>query len=227
MNILTSYFHHENHIRRSEFIQVLKWNLENPLIDRVIVFEEDPAPVEDSKLVRVESVRPTYQDFFNLTHNYPTDINIICNSDIFFNKTLEKANQIGSNDCYAITRHEWRADRAVSFQGAHPRNTADPAWSQDVWIFRGASRMKECDKVTALNVENNSYDVIKFWMGIGGCDNVIAKRIYQTGYNIRNPHAEIQCLHYHQNNTRPPYTHRMTGIADPWGGLLRVNNFKL
>ena len=223
INVLTSYFNHPDPHRRKELLDALTWNLENKHIDKVIVFEESPLDVEHKKLIKVESERPTYQDFFNMTANYPSDFNVIANSDIFFDDSILNVHKMGDGVCYCITRHEWRGGRALPFQDAHGK-TAKAEWSQDVWVFKGASRVKNCDEILAENLRDrpHHYEVIAFWLGIGGCDNVIAKRIFLAGYLLKNPYMDIRCLHNHANKNRPNYTHRMTGAANQWSYLKRV-----
>jgi len=218
INLFTSYFKSD---RDEEYKHCLEENLKNEHISKVILFEEDDCGVSHNKLVKVRNGRPTYQDFFNLTQDYPDDVNVISNSDIFFNTTIELANRVTPQECYAITRHEWRNGRGLDFQAAHGK-TVDHAWSQDVWIFRGVVRIKNCDTVLAENLDNHAFDMIKFYMGIGGCDNVIARRINEAGYLLKNPYTQIHCFHYHKNEGRPTYSHRITGNRTRWGGLQRV-----
>lgn len=217
MNIFTSYFHHADPQRREEFKFCLEKNLANEHIKKVIVLDESgaiPFPIEHDKLIRINSKRPTYHDFFQLTKDYPNDINIITNSDIFFDETIEKAKGIQAKTAYCITRHELREGRAVPFEAAHtPRggkSTVDAAWSQDVWVFKGFADVKDCETVRATNTNTNGIDVIKFWLGIGGCDNIICKRIKFSGYQLKNPYQHIRCIHHHQTPDRPEYSHRMT-----------------
>jgi hypothetical protein len=219
INLFTSYYHNKD--RDKEFKFCLEKNLENKHISKVIVFEEDKLDIYHDKLVRVDGPRPTYQDYFNVTDSYPDDVNVIANSDIFFNETIQIAETINQNICYAITRHEWRNGRGIEFQAAHGKQV-DPSWSQDAWVFKGKIRITGCDVVMAENLENHAYDTIKFYLGIGGCDNVIARRIYNAGYVLHNPYLQIHALHVHKTHRRPKYSHRMTGTRSQWGGLMKV-----
>ena len=227
MNIFTSYFNHRDPERKGEFEYCLQMNCENKHIKRVIVFDEsDGLPFEHKKIIRIPHGRPTYHDFFALTFQYPNDINIITNSDIFFDESIKKAENIGLKQCYCITRHELVFGRAVEFKTAH-KSRVDPQWSQDVWIFLGHATINDCDTVLAINNSTNNYDEIKFQLGLGGCDNVIAKRILQSGYTLKNPYLDILCIHNHANQGRPNYSHRITGTARPWTGLLPVKPTRL
>ena len=87
------------------------------------------------------SERPTYNDFFNATKEYPNDINILTNSDIYFNETILEVRKIKQNECYALTRWEIDTDeegkeKIVSFESKHSYNKeAKARHSQDVWDY--------------------------------------------------------------------------------------------
>ena len=197
MNLFISLFNHPDEQRQKEFDFCLNENAKNPLIDNILIFYEHwtPDDILPPKCKIIGNNRPTYQDFFDATANFPQDINIIANADIAFNGTLEMANKIRPRECFAITRHEWRDGRIEEFDGGGAKG-APAGWSQDVWIFRGFVNIQGCDVVLAQNQQNQKiYDEIKFWLGIGGCDNVIATKIRRSGYSILNPYRSIECIH--------------------------------
>ena len=161
---------------------------------------------------------------FQLTSQFPHDINIIANSDIAFNGTLQNADRVRPRECFAITRHEYKDGKVIDFTS---NQTAQPRWSQDVWIFRGFADIRDCDSALAENLQTNDYDRIKFWLGTPGCDNLIARRIMQSGYSLKNPYHDIVCLHHHEGEKRPDYSHRLTGVARKWAGLQDVKPVRL
>lgn len=218
INLFIGYFEHQDKDRQKEIDKTLEKNLANPLIDRVICFDETPF-LADNKLIKGPSGRPTYQTFFDYSKNYPHDINIIANSDIYFDKSIDKAREIDQNTCYALTRHEINNEgKLEDFQSF---NNCPAHFSQDVWIFKGEIKAKNCEEVVALNVKRGRHDVIKFNLGIAGCDNVIAFKLRKY-YQLKNPYNDIKAIHLHRAQTRPNYSHRITGDHSKWGQLMRV-----
>jgi hypothetical protein len=109
-------------------------NCLNRLIDKIYVFNENTYNYETNSKIENISImtRPTYEDFIefiNLNTN-ENDINIIANSDIYFNETLSIINQINmDNTCISLTRWDINEDWNKIFF-----NRSD---SQDCWIFKG------------------------------------------------------------------------------------------
>jgi hypothetical protein len=170
INLFINHYQCGDKKRQIELDYCKESNENNPLIDRIINFPN----------------RITYNNFFTETKNYPNDVNILANTDIYFNHTLENVNQIKSNECYAITRSELEGDEVVTFDQKHTYNKeAQARHSQDVWVFRGYVQ----------NVYGN------FNLGIPGCDNRIAYEISRA-YKVINPCYEIQCIHKHEEKTR-------------------------
>ena len=219
MNLFVNYYVPTNERRAEEIKKALIINLANPYIKRVITFSEKPPP-EHKKIVDwPTNSRPTFQDFFNLTKDYPNDVNIIANSDISFDDTLEKAKNLSKNVCYALTRHEMARGKLLDFAIAH--RGCPPGFSQDAWIFRGVVNLEDCHDVLATN-RNHRYDRIPFTMGIAGCDNVIAHMIGKK-YTLKNPYKDIILTHHHHDKGRPHNEWRMTGDYSRWGCLRRVD----
>ncbi len=218
MNLFVNYYMPESDQRQNEVSEALKKNLNNKHINRVILLSES-SPPKHKKIISFDvKDRPTYQDFFNLTEDYPDDVNIIANSDISFNETLEKAQGIKLNECFALSRHEIIKGELVPFEVAHRKCPA--AFSQDAWIFKGVCKVKGCDSVLATDLITNKYERIPFTLGVAGCDNVIAHFLSQK-YNVKNPYLDIVIAHHHEGKSQ---THRwrMTGAKSRWGVLRKV-----
>lgn len=169
INLFINYFEHQNDERRKEIDYCLDMNTANENIDNIIFVQEGR--------------RAKYNDFFLDMQDYPNDINIIANADIFFDETITKALEIKQNQCYALTRYEKEGRKWILFG----RNgTQDAWWSQDVWIFKGVPKR--------INANFN--------LGIWGCDNHFAYLIWRAGYNITNPCSKIKCYHMHRDKNR-------------------------
>lgn len=173
-NLFISLYPEQDKQRRKELLDCLDFNESNQLIKHIHVLNEGMLA---AKLIRCHerliAHRVTYNDLFNFVNEYTRkdDINIIANSDIYFENTLELATKIKDNDCYAISRV------------GMPKNYK--AGSQDVWIFKGRIRPIRAD----------------FPIGVPGCDNRLAHEIAKVGYDIINPCRTIKCRHLHKGKS--------------------------
>ena len=177
IRLFYNYYEDKNPARKREIDFCLQKNLENKLINTIII---------------EGSSKPTYELFFQQINNItePNDINIICNSDIFFDETIILAENIKPNQMYALLRWEWYSPTNITFN--------ERPDSQDTWIVRG-------------KIENVFG---AFTLGIRGCDNRIAAEFVKSGYAVSNPSKSIKSYHVHQSNIRnytvhdvvsPPY----------------------
>lgn len=233
MNLFVNYYQAKDEERQKEIDFCFDKNFNNPLIDRVIIFHSKNSyltkgVVNKQEWIDIEIDRPTYQDFFNTTKDYPNDINIICNSDIFFDETLEHANRIKDNEVFCLTRWEWNDGNIIDFNRMHG---APPRYSQDCWVFKGACRLNDCDKVWAINQETGQPSEIPFTLGVPGNDNFIAYKFKSVGYNVRNPSLTIKPIHVHKERQRDyGHKYRITGTPQGgmnWGKLLHVEQTEL
>lgn len=134
----------------------------------------------DSFVPIYSSYRLTFQDFFNRINKLTSenDINIIANSDIYFDSTIKLSEKIKTTECYALSRWEVQLNN-VTEHFARPD-------SQDAWIFRGP-------------IKNISAD---FFLGYRGCDNRLAYEIQKSGLKISNPSLSIKSYHLHLTGIR-------------------------
>jgi len=172
INLFSCYFKVKKDPERQwELDYCMDHNKANKLIDQIFTFDG----------------RPTYDDFFVQAREFPDDINIFANADIFFNETLTYTRFLTENRCFAITRWEqMEADKIIKFEERNNDNRfAQAQHSQDVWMFKGRIR------------DVKGY----FYSGIPGCDNRIAAEL-QFHYQVLNPCETIQCIHVHKNPVR-------------------------
>lgn len=225
IKLYISYFEPKDDARQNELFDAVTKNIENPLIDQIVMLDESGQEWQSDKIkcIKVKS-RPSYQDFFDLFED--DCINIIANTDIYFNETLSKVENITDSTCYAITRHEISDGKIKPF--AEVNTDCPPYYSQDVWVFRGKCKIDDCHTVLAMNNATNQHDIIKHTMGVAGCENVLAA-LLKKKYSVRNPHSHIICIHNHASTDRPAYSHRMTGSRSRWGiiGQGIVKNYSL
>ena len=193
-HLYIEWYYPSNPSRQTELVKVFKNNATNPTIDTITILA-NADEIEHLELVikrmgtliphieiaqHPENTRKSYRQFFqmiNLTTR-PSDINIIANSDIYFNSTLIDARPT-HDQCFALSRYD------ILFDGCKVLfNRPD---TQDTWIFRGPVKEVEgCD----------------FYLGQCGCDNAIAHRLELAGYEVLNPSLTIETLHLHHVNCR-------------------------
>lgn len=183
INLFTSYFITANPERQKEIDQCLLYNLRCKDIGHVYLLIE--APMELKILVhrKITTIlikgRPTYNVFFEIINRTAgkDEWNIISNSDIYFDETLNHLGKYGHKDCLALTRWEVKP-HCIEFL-----NRVD---SQDCWIVKGH----------VINVSGN------FALGTCGCDNAIAYKFFAGGYNVINPSKTLKTYHLHNSNIR-------------------------
>lgn len=164
IRLFYNYYKDKDHKRRKEIDFCLEKNINNPLFD-IIILESETNPTFNFYIEKINKL------------SKENDINIICNSDIFFDKTIELIKNIKEKDFYALSRYDWDNNLATFSNQSN---------SQDVWIFKGRA-------------ENINAD---FQLGKPGCDNRIAFEFKKAGYNVTNPSKSIKTYHVHSSNIR-------------------------
>lgn len=109
----------------------------------------------------------TVQDIIDYANGHSGDINVIANSDVWFENT-DVLNNISVNDMWALTRYENNAFFCRED-------------SADAWVFRGRIRLQGC----------------KFRLGLRGTDNALAYIGKRAGYVVTNPSLDVRINHEH------------------------------
>lgn len=180
INLFSSYYTVEDPKRQAEIDYCYRNNVANKSIDACYYYDKG---------------RPTYSDFFDWMSDFPDDINVLANSDIYFDKTIELAKRLDFKTAYALTRWEVRGKEIKPFEVSH--NGAKAKHSQDVWIFLGAPRVKNAN----------------FCLGQPGCDNRIAYLMRFSGYRVLNPSLSIRAIHKHKEERR---IYNMSKVPGPY-----------
>lgn len=201
VNLFTSCYNSGNEIRNAELKYCINQNLKagfsnmcfvEDIFNSEILKDISIGNSNNSKTVTniffLSGYKGAYLPFNNWFQNmslFPDDINILCNSDIFFSKeTIEQLQffyqqESNQNKCLALSRWDFSPDKEpVLFERAD---------SQDTWVFFGSPKVKTS---------------IEFFMGYAGCDNRLAYEIQQAGYEVLNPCKTIKTYHYHESNHR-------------------------
>ena len=165
INLFTSYFESGNADRQAELDLCMEKNENNEFINRIFT---------------ISRFRPTFSDFFRYIKAYskPGEINIIANSDIYFDATLQILESLyNKNLCLALSRSDLICGELKPW---HSRD------SQDAWIFFGKPR--------------NIYG--DFYLGKPGSDNRIAYEINKAGYQVINLCKTITIIHVHETQLK-------------------------
>lgn len=201
-NLFTTWYDCGNAERQAELDHCLLANANSGLFDKIITYglyyqKFDNHP----KIVCLDctSVKPTYQRFITAINTYEWSenaINIIANTDIIFDETIKLADNMGVNDCYALSRWELKPDYTK-----HLTQIQVFGDSQDSWIFKGKIKpMEYCD----------------FPIGTRGCDNRIAYEIQKAGYKITNPSKSIHTWHLHNSGVRDYTPGKGYAVPEPY-----------
>ena len=114
LNLFVQYYQQENPERQKELDACSKLNHSLKHFNKVFSLTE----------------RLTYKQIFELTNDYSDCINVIANSDIYFNETILFSRFMRKDDCYALSRWDYQENGlAILF---------DRKDSQDAWVFNGA-----------------------------------------------------------------------------------------
>jgi hypothetical protein len=199
--LFTTYYQPKSAERKAEYDFCIEKNKVSS-IDKIYLLVEKQDEEAASKLgveVIVVPQRPTFKDFFDFVSKpeFSDSINIIANTDIFF----LNMQQIDSNlhrlikgeTCFALTRHDYHHNR--------PSHLFDRIDSQDTWIFNGNQLL---DKVQEID----------FTMGVGGCDNRLARELARAGFKVLNPSKSILTFHLHDVDIRT-FVQNETPVVPP------------
>ena len=185
VNIFTGFYVDENKSRNAELKFCINKNVSAGINLVFLLESKHLKALPDSFCIYFKfpfEHRPTFNDFFEAASLpfFANDINIISNSDIFF-EDIESLIQypFSEKDCLALSRWDYHFNSKPT-----PFHRSD---SQDSWIFKGVPKIK---------LEED------FCMGIPGCDNRIAYEINKAGYNSINPCSVIKSYHVHESNIR-------------------------
>ncbi|MBS0205274.1 MAG: class I SAM-dependent methyltransferase [Planctomycetes bacterium] len=178
--------------RRREIDECLKRNVDCPSIDRIVLLAQsttehraDVAP--SPKLVWVDLPsgleRARYSDFFlavNSCTTTPWDLNIVANSDVFFDESLDVLKSCDLfGTCVALSRWELKNGQVDSLAGDY---------SQDCWIFQGPVRPLA--------------ERVDFPLGTYGCDWRIAWILRHNDYTLINVPHDVRQFHIHDSPYR-------------------------
>jgi hypothetical protein len=200
--------------RLKEIQQCLRFNLENPHIKTVYLLNERIYTDADMGLVDVDPSckakivqcnlgrRLKFCDVFQYIDEHAVKgYNVILNSDIFLDKTIEKLQKTDlhvEKKMLALLRYEYDPTNIVKSKIFGPRHD-----SQDTWILH-----------SKFNIRPEHRKVFDFEFGKPGCDNKLTYLMAILGYEVVNDPIFLKTYHIHSNQTRD-YT-IMDRVSDPY-----------
>lgn len=229
MNIIYIPFYTEQNIaRKRELDECLAANIMNKLIHKIVLIADETVgdhvtiPFEKVEIYRLKR-RPTFADiFYQVIPKYSDsdDINLVSNSDIYFDDTLKKLNYVDWDKgiCLALSRHDkvngkWtNTPNREKAQLANKEYSETMDWdSQDVYVFKGHPKGMFCN----------------FPTGTWGSDNRIVYELDKAGYWVFDLGAEIVCKHVHSDSLRKPRKDTDLTIPPPYKLLPKSNLYHI
>jgi len=203
IKLFSTLYAEKSNERRIELEQAAKMNVKCSYIDKIFYLcENENLNFIDAEKINIIYInkRPTFKDVFLFINENTADddINIIANTDIYFDyhlKHLEYCNL--ENTIIALTRWDVELDNSVKFFNKY--------YSQDSWIFKGKMN---------INIKAD------YFIGQYGCDNKLAYEFAKTGYNIINPSYSIKTYHLHNSGVRSYLNDSDCAIERPYYFLL-------
>lgn len=198
MILITSFYLSNNIERNNELKKCLIKNYENTYIEKIYLLNNKIYNLDfindsnkNKKIIQIiinnnNNYILKYNDAINFINNqFKNQICILSNSDIYFDNSLSKINNIDFNTVYALLRYDedYSGNKKIFQRFDIARND-----SQDSWIFK-----------SPLHIDLNKID---FQFGILGCDNIFAYILNQSNIILKNPAYDIISTHVHNSDYR-------------------------
>jgi disulfide oxidoreductase YuzD len=186
IHIFTTFLKSKVKERNLEYVKCLERNNNNQFIKSINIISEDESITPLISFDKVNFIkvnqRPTFRSIIDyINYNVRKDeVVLFTNADIYFDDSLRFI-KFDRNYAYCLTRIE---EKIINDQIRHICDTND--YSYDTWVLK-----------TPIIIDN-----IDFYMGMFGCDSVIAFRFLESGYFPINPSLLVKCYHLHDSEVR-------------------------
>jgi hypothetical protein len=192
--LIQQYFVPQSKGRAKEIDQTLHENLNNPLIDSVLLLNEEPMSNQLVSNPKVKEIilghRLTYADVLRtIKDTVPKGTLVVfANSDISLHETWRDLWAIQMTDVFlALLRYEPSSDSSEpTLFGPRPD-------SQDTWVVHSDEVKKR---------EWGTFAEFKFPFGKAGCDNAIAMEMLRKKFRVANPALSLMTIHNHKSAVR-------------------------
>jgi hypothetical protein len=193
--IIYQFFVHSNAERNKELQECLRFNVENPHIDKIFllnekIYNKDELGVESDKIDQRNIInRIKFKDIFEFVKTEKLKGYIItCNADIFFDKTVNnlRSSQLSSKKhIMAQLRFDYTDKKLGKCKLFGPR-----ADSQDTWIFHSNYTPYKDAKM------------FNFIFGKQGCDNKLIYLLNLIGFEVFNQPYFVKTYHIQKSDAR-------------------------
>lgn len=224
ISIFSQYYIDSDARRAKEISRTLMLQACNDCIDNIYLLNERIYTPEEmgfntpeeidlyaQKIVQIDcGQRMTYKSVFDyVSDNEVKGHIIICNSDIFFDKTIDNIrymNLTESRRALCLLRYEYDGEKSLKdCKLFGPR-----ADSQDTWIFHSS------------NIPDSNFKkAFDFALGIPGCDNKMTYLFQVCGIECFNVPNHIRTYHYHRSQKRN-YNSQTKPVPTPWVSLIPI-----
>ena len=196
INIFCQFFVSNNLERQKEINYVLKKNVNNRFINNIYllnekIYTDSELDIKSNKIIQVNiKKRLEFKDvFLFIKNNNIKGYNILINSDIFFDNSIENllySDLHNSRKMCALLRYEYNIHNINDSKLCGAENN-----SQDTWILHSNNELSYEDI--------NNFD---FEFGKPYCDNAIVYIFNKLNFEVINDPSSIKTYHYHDTNLR-------------------------
>jgi len=188
INLIIQSYDEKNEDRIKELDTCLEENLKNPFIKKIYDLTDKPNLkfIKNDKYIVVPVDKwLTYKMTFEFANTIPNEYFALINNDIILdpNSNWDIAEKVFLDNKYILaqSRHEYDITTNTAVLDVNFSHLFH-AHTQDGWFFK-----------TPLIIPSNID--CDFEIGLLGCDNAIAERIYKSGYNIINKPIQFKIFH--------------------------------
>jgi len=193
--LIYQFFVHKDKKRNIELRKCLRFNVENPYIDKIYllnekIYNKEELGVESDKIDQRNIVnRIKFKDVFKFVEKEPLNGYIItCNADIFFDKTVNNlriTEMSKQKQILTQLRFDYTNKQLGKCKLFGPR-----ADSQDTWIFHSNYN------------PNKDAKIFNFIFGKPGCDNKLIYLFNILGFEVFNQPYFVKTYHIQQSEQR-------------------------
>lgn len=195
--LITQFFVPNDEKRYKEIKKTLEKNCSNKKIQKIYllnekIYEKNELGTNSNKIEQINiETRLTFEKVFNFIEDHKLNgIILFCNSDIFFDNSLEKLIKVNlseNKDFIGLLRYEYKNEKNLN-----ECKIFGPRWdSQDSWIIHSKQ-----------NVEKKYRSAFSFCFGQPGCDNKLLFLMKIIGYKIFNDPNFVKSYHIHDQQGR-------------------------
>lgn len=217
INLLTQFYIDKNEERQKEIVKTLNLNVHNNSIDKIYllnerVYSEEELGIKSDKIIQVIlNNRLKFMDIFYAIEQISIEgYIVIANSDIFFDKSIERIKEydLENKNILTLCRYEYLGNESLKNCKLFDNGRPD---SQDVWIYHSDN-----------NIHPQHRQIFDFMMGKPGCDNKLIYLFSILGYMCYNEPNIVKTYHYH--NVQIRNYKQSDAVSEPYCGIYPVLN---